>query len=90
MSVILNVVITVKARLQRYFNSMVIIVWNVGRIIRILTYHNMAKIAEKNMSILLTSKLVDDVAPKQFAGMNPCHQFLANVLSGFPANHTTE
>jgi len=84
MSVILNIVITVKARLQRYFNSMVIIVWNVGRIIRILKYHNnRAKIAEKDMSILLTSKLVDDVAPKQFARMNPCHQFFTNVLWGF-------
>ena len=62
---------------------MVIIVWNVGRIILILTYrNNRAKIAEKDMSILLTSKLVDDVVPKQFAGMNPCHQFFGKCAMG--------
>jgi len=30
--------------------------------------------------------LIDGVAPKRFAGMNICHQFWTNVLSGFPAN----
>ena len=59
---------------------------NYGRIISVTQDDDNDNSINKLHKTIKNSKLVDGVAPKQFARMNTCHQFLTNVLPGFPAN----